>query len=155
MSLILYFMVMENSLKRFLQILFILSVLPFSIVGATHIISYQPIDVVEPSFEIWSQWSSPPLQEGEIIHSFLRGDANIDGKVDISDLMAISNFINNRGTLDCKDAGDINDDGEISMADLFYLRSWLFLGGSPPKYPFPERGFDDFTEDGLGCGFYG
>lgn len=87
------------------------------------------------------------------IPTFLRGDANGDGSVDVTDPQAISSYINSAKPLLCKDAADVNDDGFINMADVALLQSWLFLGGSAPKPPYPNAG-PDSTQDKLDCAQY-
>jgi hypothetical protein len=88
---------------------------------------------------------------GEAAARFLRGDANGDGRVDISDPVAtlLALFLGGPG-LQCADAGDANDDGAIDVADAIFGLNALFTGGRPPPEPFPDCG-EDPTADGLGC----
>jgi hypothetical protein len=88
---------------------------------------------------------------------FNRGDANADGRVNISDPQFIFNWLFSGGaTPTCFDAADVNDDSMINMTDGTYLNNYLFNGGPQPKYPFvgtgPTQlcGFDP-TPDLLGC----
>ncbi len=50
--------------------------------------------------------------------SFVRGDGNIDGRVDISDVIFVlgCQFLGTRCP-DCLDAADANDDGNQDIAD--------------------------------------
>ncbi len=82
---------------------------------------------------------------------FIRGDANMDGKVDISDAIATLGYLF-LGGLEriCLDAADANDDGEVNISDPIYLLEHLFLGGKPPPPPYPEAGLDP-TADELDC----
>lgn len=94
-------------------------------------------------------WSSPTL-------AFIRGDANDDGAVDVSDAVNVLSalFIPGTPPLVCADAGDVNDDGAADVSDAIYLLSHLFIPGSPPPpAPFPDDGPDP-TIDSLGgmCG---
>lgn len=79
-----------------------------------------------------------------------RGDANGDGKLDISDSIAISNHLFHGGNLRCLDAADANDDGAITLADSRSLLDYLFKGGPAPA-PF-NAASEDLTPDQLGCG---
>jgi hypothetical protein len=64
---------------------------------------------------------------------FIRGDANGDGRVEISDPVAVMGklFLGNPTPL-CQDGADADDDGVLSVTDLIYLLSHLFLGGLAP-----------------------
>ena len=74
---------------------------------------------------------------------FLRGNANNDSQVDISDSIAILGDLFSGGAeIRCRDAADANDDGAVDISDGIYLLSYLFLGGSPPPPPFPGCGLE-------------
>jgi predicted GH43/DUF377 family glycosyl hydrolase len=81
---------------------------------------------------------------------FIRGGANEDGAVDLSDAVAILGYLFLGGSVDCLDAGDVDDDGEVLITDPIALLNHLFLGGPPPAAPFAECG-EDPSEDELGC----
>ena len=83
--------------------------------------------------------------------SFIRGDGNGDGAVDISDAVAILAYLYLGGAPpDCKDALDSDDDGALSITDPIYLLNFLFQNGPPIPAPGPEPGFDE-TPDSLDC----
>ncbi len=85
--------------------------------------------------------------------AFLRGEANDDGKVDISDAVSILNWLFlGEAEPDCLSAADVHGDKAVNISDPVYLLSHLFLGGPPPAAPFPECGPLDPPPDGsLGC----
>jgi hypothetical protein len=89
---------------------------------------------------------------------FIRADANLDGLVNLSDAIFISNFLSLGGPPPlCFDAADANDDGRIDLADSNYISNFLFRGGLPPPCPFscsPTTSCcgNDPTGDGLPCG---
>jgi hypothetical protein len=84
---------------------------------------------------------------------FLRGDANGDEKVDISDPVDTLGFLFQGGRRpDCFDAADSNDDGKLEITDPIGTLEVLFRGGSGLPLPYPAPG-EDPTEDGLGCLF--
>jgi arylsulfatase A-like enzyme len=86
--------------------------------------------------------------------SFVRGDANVDASVDLSDGVLILQYLFQGGRqLDCLDSGDADDSGELDLSDAVYDFNYLFLGGRPPPAPFPACG-EDSTADGLGCESY-
>jgi len=86
---------------------------------------------------------------------FIRGDANGDRKVTISDTSFLfgAMFLG-RGLPECVSAGDANDDGTIDLSDGIWLLNGLFMGGAPPPSPFPGPGPDP-TPEGSDCPSYG
>jgi hypothetical protein len=83
--------------------------------------------------------------------SFLRGDANGDGIVDISDAVFTLNYLFLGGSAPlCEVAGDSNDDGSVNISDPSYTLNYLFLGGTAIPSPFPDCGRDP-TADTLSC----
>ena len=64
---------------------------------------------------------------------YLRGDANGDGEVNMSDATSITNYILNRPDASFKEiAADANEDGEINMSDVMYIVNYA-LNGQFPK----------------------
>jgi len=83
---------------------------------------------------------------------FLRGDGNVDGRVDFQDAIHIlRHLFSGDRALECPKASDLNDDGQINLTDAVCLLDFLFRGGSLPAYPYPQCGIDP-TSDGLSCG---
>jgi len=65
---------------------------------------------------------------------FILGDANDDGKIDISDVVYLINHLFMGGPEPSPfQAGDANSDDNIDIADVVYLINYLFIGGSPPE----------------------
>jgi hypothetical protein len=82
---------------------------------------------------------------------FLRGDANGDGVLDISDAVAILSYLFIGGVKPlCLDALDADDSGVLDITDVAYLLGYLFLAQPPPPKPFPENGYDP-TRDVYNC----
>ena len=82
---------------------------------------------------------------------FLRGDANDDGTVNISDSLRTFDYLFLGGDASaCLDAMDGDDDGRINLTDGTYVLNFLFLGGPPPPPPYPVPGLDR-TADLLAC----
>ena len=83
--------------------------------------------------------------------TFLRGDADGDGQLQLNDAIAILDFLFRQGAgQSCRDALDTDDSGRLSIADAVALLGFLFQGGEPPPPPFPEPGTDR-TSDELPC----
>lgn len=100
---------------------------------------------------------------------FVRGDANADGRVDVTDVIFLLDYLFRGGREPtCLDAADVDDSAEpshprppLNLGDPVYLLRWLFLGGSPPPPPSPRAfgpqtcGPDRQFRDDLGCEEYG
>jgi hypothetical protein len=82
--------------------------------------------------------------------TFVRGDANLNGRVDIVD--AIWTFLYLQGTVAplCLDALDTDDSGDIGITDIVRGLDFLFRGGVAPAAPYPTAG-PDLGEDELDC----
>jgi hypothetical protein len=66
------------------------------------------------------------------VPSFLRGDANGDGEVNMADAMSVANYI--LGTSDDSfdfDAADANLDGKVGMADVMFIMNYIRNGKFP------------------------
>ena len=90
---------------------------------------------------------------------FVRGDANSDGSINLTDGVIPLLFLFSGGTAPaCADAADTNDTGNIEITDAIIIFSWLFTGGAAPAAPSPESpGYStadcgaDPSADGIGC----
>jgi hypothetical protein len=64
---------------------------------------------------------------------FLRGDANKDDKVSLSDIVYLINYLFKFGPApEPIQAGDVNCDGKVSLGDIVYLVNYLFKFGPAP-----------------------
>jgi hypothetical protein len=88
----------------------------------------------------------PPLGKAPV---FLRGDANQDLKVDLSDGITLLSYLFLGGTVTCLEAADSNDDSQVKLDDAITIFSFLFQGQMIPP-PSGAPGVDP-TPDGLGC----
>ncbi len=89
---------------------------------------------------------------------FYRGDANIDGEVDVSDAIKSLKVLFLGGEeFSCEDAADTNDDGSLDISDPIATLGYLFLGDFEIPSPFPDRDFcrvDPTDDDDLRCDQY-
>ncbi|MFQ5654514.1 MAG: DUF1800 family protein [Planctomycetota bacterium] len=87
---------------------------------------------------------------------FRRGDANVDGGVNLGDAIAIlaSLFVPGVGAIPCRDAGDVNDDERLDVADPVTLLAYLFASGPNLPEPFMECGHDPTVSIALECEAY-
>jgi hypothetical protein len=86
---------------------------------------------------------------------FIRGDANVDGRKDVSDAVFTLNVIfRGLGTFRCQDAAEFNDDGQLDVSDAIGCLSFLFLQGRAPSSPFPGCGCDPTADALLFCSAY-
>jgi hypothetical protein len=83
--------------------------------------------------------------------SFVRGDANADGAVNIADPIFILGYLFLGGEApECEDAADSDDGGTLEITDAVRILNHLFLGTAAIPAPYPAEG-DDPTGDSLGC----
>lgn len=71
---------------------------------------------------------------------FLRGDCNIDGAREISDVIALFSIVFEGATTTCLSACDFGDDGTLDLADGVALAEYLFTDGPAPAAPAVECG---------------
>ncbi|MFQ6002909.1 MAG: dockerin type I repeat-containing protein [Candidatus Zixiibacteriota bacterium] len=65
---------------------------------------------------------------------FLAGDVNVDGRVDVADVVYLINYLFISGPAPFLfEAADVNLDQIIDSADVVYLLNYLFIGGPPPN----------------------
>lgn len=91
----------------------------------------------------------PDLCEGPV---FLRGDANADGSLNISDAIFVIQ-VTYRGVTDvaCRASGDANDDGRVDNSDIVTILQYLFLARPLTLPPPSSRCGLDPTPDDLSC----
>ena len=116
------------------------------------------LDVVPPptTVIVYSGVSVAPVEIcGDITvpegRYFVRGDANVDGSVDVGDAIEILNTLfGGGGTAPCLEAADVNADAVVDIADPIALLAYLFSEGAAPSAPFPECGADPSVDCALG-----
>ena len=91
--------------------------------------------------------------------SFIRGDANCDGRLNLTDAVtALDGLFLGGGKLCCGTAADANNDNILNITDPIGLLNWLFGDGAPPAAPGPPGsapcGLDPPSSVDLGCEEY-
>lgn len=91
------------------------------------------------------------LRVGGIVPSprIRRGDADVDGTIQLSDPVQLLNFLFLAGAVPaCLDATDFDDNGEVDITDAIASLQYQFLQGPPPAPPGPGQcGLDPIAED--------
>ena len=89
------------------------------------------------------------LSPSGVTHEFIRGDADGDGFLVVTDALKILNhlFVGDTSA-GLTDAFDLDDTGTLSIGDALYLLNFLFSNGATPAPPYPDAG-EDPTPDGL------
>ena len=84
--------------------------------------------------------------------TFVRGDADDSGLIDITDAIAIlhSLFLDGVAKVDCLDAIDVDDSGWLDLTDAVVTLEWLFRQG-PARPVLSGECESDATDDDLGC----
>ena len=83
--------------------------------------------------------------------AFLRGDFNMDSKLDISDPIGILSYtFYGAAAASCVLAGDANDDEKVDISDPIFLLNFLFAQGRAPPPPSGVFGLDP-TPGALEC----
>jgi hypothetical protein len=84
--------------------------------------------------------------------SFIRGDANGDGEVDISDPVRVLTVLFLGGAeISCPDAADSADEGAVTISSAVRILDFLFQGSAAPPPPFPACGPDPSPDELDGC----
>ncbi|MEM7261990.1 MAG: carboxypeptidase regulatory-like domain-containing protein [Planctomycetota bacterium] len=99
----------------------------------------------------WGLMSVYRRPRGTSLDQFLRGDANSDGRVDISDAVWGLNWLfKGAQAPSCFKAFDANADNGTDISDTIFTLRYLFSGEMPPPPPFDECG-EDPNDSPLPC----
>lgn len=75
--------------------------------------------------------------------TFIRGDANGNGQVDIADSIFILTYVTNGPNIPAiLDSADVNDNGEVELTDAVFHLLAIFTGSVTIPAPFPTPGTD-------------
>jgi hypothetical protein len=73
---------------------------------------------------------------------FIRGDSNGDGRVDISDALAVLFYLFGGGAALCEEAANANNDSHLDLTDAVTILERLFLDPQPFPRPYPDCGLN-------------
>lgn len=85
-----------------------------------------------------NQWSSfsDPIKTYVIEPSFLCGDANGNGNINLLDITFLISFLYKSGPApDPYQSADVNNSGSINILDITYILSYLYKNGPAPDCP--------------------
>ena len=87
--------------------------------------------------------------------TFRRGDADTNGKVEITDAIAVLNFLFSGGaTPTCMDAADADDNSTVEITDPILILGFLFLGSAEPAPPgTTDCGMDPSADTLAACDY--
>lgn len=85
-----------------------------------------------------------------VLRVFVRGDADLSGRLDVTDVILTLLYMDGRSAPVCLDALDTDDNGAIEVNDAVVSLRHQFLGEPAPAAPYPDPGRDP-TDDKLGC----
>ena len=77
---------------------------------------------------------------------FLRGDCQVDGAFNMTDVIVIFLAVTEGRRVECEKACDANNDGMISTVDVLAVMD-VFVGKTALASPFPECGLEDELEE--------
>jgi hypothetical protein len=93
------------------------------------------------------------LQPLDTPPAFMRGDADGNGSLELTDVIRLLNFlfVGNGISIDCLDAADVDDNGLLDLTDAIRSLNYQFLGiaNTRPEPPGPDNCGPDGTEDDL------
>ncbi|MGE3163914.1 MAG: hypothetical protein AB7O52_03345 [Planctomycetota bacterium] len=114
-------------------------------------------DVAPPHYGHLMESSDITVNRPASADTFLRGDTNLDGSVDVADAVTLLAylFLAQSPVVRCLDAADSNDSGGVDIADAITILGYLFGNGSTSiPAPGPTLCGVDPTGDGNDCDFY-
>ncbi len=114
--------------------------------------SERQLSIYEQSNDSWIPWDQASTTCQSNVQSFVRGDCNVDGEVNISDPIVTLEYMF-RGTYSptCLDSCDFDDNGKLEITDPISSLNYQFQGTAPPPNPGPLACGLDPTGDDLSC----
>jgi len=81
---------------------------------------------------------------------FLRGDVDMNGTIDIVDVLDLLRSLFGTQRVRCPKSADADDSGALTLGDVVRILGSLYGGAPPPPPPYPSAGQDP-TPDALPC----
>jgi hypothetical protein len=111
-------------------------------------------EMLDPCAEQLVQTTNPPRScelSGNAHLPFVRGDANRDGIVSISDAATATDYMFKRwGSLPCRAAADVDDSDGLDLTDVASIIMTLYMGGPIFPEPYPMAAVHEHP-DSLTC----
>jgi hypothetical protein len=112
-------------------------------VDTVEVFSEIPYDAIISSTDVLklvsTSHSNPMVKDSALFSiavAYLRGDANGDSSVSVSDVVFLIAYLFKGGPApQFYDTGEVNCDGQVSISDGVYLISYLFKSGPAPCFP--------------------
>jgi parallel beta-helix repeat protein len=90
------------------------------------------IDVGDPGFPVPSS-GGPRIDMGAYEYLISTGDVYVDGKIDVSDVIFLINYLFKNGQApDPLEKGDVTADSLVNVQDILHLINYLFRNGMQP-----------------------
>lgn len=94
---------------------------------------------------VWEHWESPNFTYTLTVNpsegvAFVRGDANLDGSLDLADVIFVLGYLFQSKPSTCKASMEVNSDGRVDLGDPIFILAYLFRSASAPGAPFPDCG---------------
>src|SRR5690606_31371550 len=83
--------------------------------------------------------------------AFVRGDADLDGRIWLTDAVFVLRYLFEAGESPCLEAMDQNHNGHVSVADAIILCQHLFQAGPAPMAPYPDCAYLFSFDERLPC----
>jgi len=124
-----------------------LTVGPNSLIG-WNLFSIRVNDYIAPTSQVRVLFSASDLGDGSVVEagidafavtafeceSWLYGDPNADGEINLSDAVYIVNYVFKGGPPpDPQASGDADCDGAVNLGDAIFLINYIFRGGPEPE----------------------
>ena len=81
------------------------------------------------------------VRQAAIFKKVKPGDANVDGKVTVSDVVFLVNYLFKGGPEPWLMYSDANGDSKVTVSDVVYLVNYLFKGGPPAQFVVGQKPF--------------
>jgi hypothetical protein len=83
--------------------------------------------------------------------AFIRADADLDGRVSLSDGVFTLKHLFEGGPAPCQEAMDVDRDRRLGLTDALVLLVHLFQSGAAPQPPYPGCGVFESFKGRLPC----
>ena len=108
------------------------------------------VDPTTPPQDTLFDLASATVPLAFVVPTFGRGDANVDGSLNLVDAIRILEHLFLANPVDCEAAADIDSNGAVAILDAIVFLNYLFLSGAPPA----NLTCAGNPTNGLGCSVF-